>query len=42
MPQTKTVSVPVSAYTRKLGAGVFWYASWHEVGRRVVRPTGLE
>lgn len=42
MPKTKAVSVPVSAYTRKLGAGVFWYASWHEGARRVVRPTGVD
>lgn len=42
MPKTKVVSVPVSAYVRKLGAGVFWYASWHEGVRRIVRPTGVE
>lgn len=32
----------VSAYTRTLRKGVFWYASWHENGQRVIRPTGLE
>ena len=42
MPQKKAVSVPVSAYTRTLKDGVYWYASWHEDGKRVVRPTGIE
>jgi hypothetical protein len=32
----------VSAYARSLGKGVFWYASWHEHGKRVIRPSGLE
>ncbi|MGA2377780.1 MAG: site-specific integrase [Spirochaetia bacterium] len=37
MPHLKAVS----AYTRKLKEGVYWYASWHEDGTRVVRPTGV-
>jgi integrase len=32
----------VSAYLRNLEKGRFWYASWHEHGERIVRPTGLE
>jgi hypothetical protein len=32
----------VSAYARSLGKGGFWYASWHEHGKRVIRPSGLE
>ena len=32
----------VSAYLRTLKAGSFWYASWHEGGERIIRPTGLE
>ena len=43
MPKKKAVSVPVSAYLRKLKDGrAFWYASWYEDGKRVVRPTAEE
>jgi hypothetical protein len=37
MPNLKAIS----AYTRTLKEGVYWYASWHEEGTRVVRPTGV-
>ena len=37
MPHLKAVS----AYTRTLREGRYWYASWHEDGTRVVRPTGV-
>ena len=31
----------VSAYLRTLKRGKYWYASWHEEGVRIVRPTGV-
>ncbi len=37
MPHLKAVS----AYIRTLKEGRYWYASWHEDGTRVVRPTGV-
>ena len=32
----------LTAYLRETKAGRFWYASWYENGKRVVRPTGVE
>ncbi len=37
MPHLKAVS----AYSRRLKEGQYWYASWREEGARVVRPTGV-
>jgi integrase len=32
----------VTAYLRTTREGRFWYGSWYEHGKRVVRPTGIE
>jgi integrase len=32
----------LSAYLRETKGGQFWYASWYQNGKRIVRPTGVK
>ena len=32
----------LTAYLRSTKSGQFWYASWYENGKRIVRPTGIK